>query len=144
MPSGTSRDFSELPVAVSDLFAQARRAVLATAGRDGRAKLVPVCFALRAGNVVTAVDRKPKGGRRLARLRNIERDARASVLVDRWDEDWSRLGWARVEGSARVDPPGSADAELRARYPQYGGEPPDGEVIVVVPERIVWWTWGRS
>jgi hypothetical protein len=46
-----------------------------------------------------------------------------------------------VRGSARLDAPGSADAELAARYEQYRDTPPQGPVIVVRPERISWWTW---
>ena len=43
-------------------------------------------------------------------------------MVDRYDEDWSRLGWVMVRGPARVLEAGSehdeAQAALRQRYPQ--------------------------
>ncbi|MGH2820646.1 MAG: TIGR03668 family PPOX class F420-dependent oxidoreductase, partial [Actinomycetota bacterium] len=133
MPGGTSPTLTDLPVDALRILQDARRAVLATIAADGSPRIVPVGFALREGEVVTAIDRKPKSGRRLARLRNLERDARVSLLADRWDEDWTGLGWVRVEGTARIEAPGSAAAELRARYPQYREEPPDGEVIVVTP-----------
>jgi PPOX class probable F420-dependent enzyme len=115
--------------------------VLATVDGVGRAHAVPVCFAVRTGELVTAVDHKPKSGSKLARISNIERSGRATFLMDRWSEDWRRLGWVMVRGSARLDPPGSADAELAARYEQYRDTPPRGPVIVVRPERISWWTW---
>ena len=50
----------------------------------------------------TAVDEKPKRTRALQRLRNIEANPRVEVLIDRWDEDWSRLWWVRLRGTARI------------------------------------------
>ena len=74
-------------------------------------------------SLVIAIDEKPKAGLRLARLRNIERDPRVSLLADRYDEDWTQLAWVRVEGNAEILERGGADpaalAALRDRYPQY-------------------------
>jgi PPOX class probable F420-dependent enzyme len=104
---------------------------------------VPVCFALRLGEIVIAVDQKPKrAGREPARVRNVRRRGDATLLVDRWDEDWTKLAWVMARGSARIDPPGSATAALVERYPQYRADPPRGDVIALRPERILWWTWG--
>jgi PPOX class probable F420-dependent enzyme len=105
----------------------ARRAVLATIAADGRPRLVPICHVLLDGDIWTPLDDKPKQPADpldLARVRDIRRDPRVTVLVDRWDEDWSRLAWLRVEGEATVVEPGDAghaaaiDA-LRGKYPQY-------------------------
>jgi PPOX class probable F420-dependent enzyme len=65
--------------------------------------------------------------RDLARVRDIRRRPRVSVLVDHWDEDWGRLAWLRLDGSASVveptDPPAAEHADairlFRRRYPQY-------------------------
>jgi PPOX class probable F420-dependent enzyme len=110
-------------------------------GPDGYPHAVPVCFAVVGGDVVTAIDQKPKSGRRLARLRNVEERGAATLLFDRWDEDWRRLGWVMIGGGARIEPPGTAAGELSARYAQYRDDPPAGESIVVSPHRIRWWTW---
>lgn len=115
------------------LLDEQRRATLATIGPDGRPRLVPCCFALLDvgdGQVlVTPIDDKPKRAtdpRSLARVRDIERDPRVTLLVDRWDEDWSRLAWLRLDGVARLLWPGDDPVEhhvavtaLRQRYPQY-------------------------
>lgn len=119
---------------------------LATMARDGRPHLVPVCYALVGDAVVFAVDEKPKRSTRLARLRNIERDARVTLLFDRYDDDWARLAWVRVEGTASVRPRGDdspeALAALRARYPQYREMPIEALPLVVVePVRVVGWRW---
>ncbi len=113
---------------------EARRAVLATIAPDGRPRLVPVCFVLDPDLPVayTPLDDKPKrvdDVRDLARVRDILERPAVTLLVDRWDEDWSRLAWLRLGGIAALIEPGpdregeraGAIAALRAKYPQYAG-----------------------
>ena len=126
----------EPPTILSDeqrtFLAAARTATLATIAPDGVPRLVPVCFALvdAAGPVIyTPLDDKPKrvgDPRDLARVRDILARPDVSLLVDRWSEDWSQLGWLRILGRASLLEPGDpsdehapAVAALRARYPQY-------------------------
>jgi hypothetical protein len=61
------------------------------------------------------------------------------VLFDRWDEDWTRLGWVMVKGVASVESARLVPA-LLDRYPQYERQP-SGPVIVVEARRVRWWTW---
>jgi PPOX class probable F420-dependent enzyme len=119
---------------------QAPVARLATVRPDGSPRLVPICFALDGDTLYSAVDEKPKGSRRLARLRDIERDPRVEILVDHYDEDWSRLWWVRLRGRARVvEHDERALALLCAKYPQYRRRPPAGPFLVVeVEERRAW------
>lgn len=141
MPSGSCRTLAGLPAHARAIVDGARRAVLATIGPDGAPRAVPITFALRGTDIVSAIDHKPKRARPPARLANIAARPAVAVLFDRYDEDWTRLGWVMVRGRARIEPPGSAGAELGARYPQYAGRPPAGEVIAVTPEAISWWSW---
>ena len=110
----------------------ARRAVLATIGRDGLPRLVPICFIVDEARPILSVplDDKPKRSEDptvLARVRDLLADPRVSVLVDRWDEEWTRLAWLRCQGRAVLSDPASADvavhartvAALRRKYPQY-------------------------
>lgn len=140
MAGGSSQRIQDLPPPARRIVNEARRAFLTTLGSEGYPHTVPVCFAVRDDEIVIAVDHKPKSGRRLARLRNIEANPSVSLVVDRWDEDWSRLGWVMMQGEATVRPPGAPE-ELLARYPQYASHPPEGEVIVIRPRRVLWWTW---
>lgn len=140
MPGGTCARVTDLPPAARALLDEARRGVLGTLDASGTPHLVPVCFALAGAEIVTAIDHKPKRGRP-ARLDNVARDARASLLVDRWDEDWTRLAWVMVRGRARLEPPGTGGEALAARYPPYRDRPPAGPVIVIEPERVSWWSW---
>jgi PPOX class probable F420-dependent enzyme len=96
---------------------------LATADQQGAPHVVPVCYALSGGSLYITVDEKPK--RRdipLKRLRNITENPAVAVVVDRYDEDWARLGWVMLRGRAEILHSGAehaaAQALLRARYPQ--------------------------
>ena len=130
----------------------ARRAVLTTIGRDGTPRPVPICFVLDPSrpNLFTPLDEKPKtvgDVRALARVRDITADPRVSVFVDRWDEDWTRLAWVRLGGSADLlepDQPAHAGAiaALRAKYEQYRTQHLEAlPVITVRIERVT--AWGR-
>jgi PPOX class probable F420-dependent enzyme len=117
---------------------------LATVGADGRPHLVPICFALVADTVYSAVDHKPKRGPHLRRIANIEATGRGSLLVDSYDEDWSRLWWVRLDGRARVvaDSTAAALGALCAKYQQYAERPPAGPVIALEVDR--WTAWSSA
>jgi PPOX class probable F420-dependent enzyme len=96
---------------------------LATADAQGAPFLTPVCFGLDGGTLYVTVDEKPK--RRdvpLKRVRNILENPNAAFIVDRWDEDWTRLGWVMLRGRADILGAGEehdrAQATIVARYPQ--------------------------
>jgi PPOX class probable F420-dependent enzyme len=120
-------------------LAEARVGRLATVTPDGRPHLVPVCFALVEGHIYTAIDAKPKSGRPLQRLENVRATGRASLLVDHYEEDWTRLWWVRVDGPAEVIESDAAIDALAAKYEQYRAARPDGPVIAVTAER--WRSW---
>lgn len=141
MSGGSCRRFEELPAEARAIVEEARRAVLSTLDEDGVPHAVPVTFAIVGGDVVSAVDHKPKSGRELKRLRNIRVNPAATVLMDRWSEDWERLGWVMIAGRARIEMPGTGVAQLVERYPQYRARHPAGEVIVLGPELIRWWLY---
>ena len=88
------------PAIAEERLALARIGRLATVTPAGRPHIVPVCFTLHDGRIVTAVDAKPKSTTALARLDNVRATGRASLLVDHYDEDWTRLWWVRVDGPA--------------------------------------------
>jgi PPOX class probable F420-dependent enzyme len=117
---------------------------LATVGASGEIDLVPITFALSGSSLVTAVDHKPKRSRQLRRLDNIARDPRVTVLVDHYDDDWSKLWWARLRGLAFVVSHGprfdGAIAQLVAKYPQhYASQPPQGPVIAIDITEVRTW-----
>ena len=141
-----------LSTAQRAFLASARRAVLATIAPDGHPRLVPFCFVLDEARPVlyTPIDDKPKqtdDPLALARILDIQRDPRVTVLVDRWDEDWSQLAWVRGEGRAIVLEP-KADATehatavtaLRTKYRQYQTHGLETRPLIrVALERVTAW-----
>jgi hypothetical protein len=108
--------------------AAADHGVLATLHEPRGADLVPACFAIEGDRLAIPIDSvKPKGSAALGRIRNLERDPRATLLVEHWDAaDWSRLWWVRLFLVRTEEPPehvASLERALRARYPQYASAP---------------------
>lgn len=131
------------------LLEELRVARLATIGRGGAPHLVPVCYALVEGKFAIAIDEKPKRAGQLERIRNIERDARVTLLFDRYEDDWERLAWVRVEARADALATGSEWPEalkaLRARYRQYAGMSLESlPIIAITPERVTGWRWTKD
>ncbi len=122
-----------------------RVARLATADADGRPHVVPVCYALADDSLYFTIDEKPKrSGARLKRLSNIRQNPYVALVVDRYDEDWSRLGWVMVQGRADIlescDEHDRAQSRLHARYRQLRemriGHLP---VVAIRIERTIGW-----
>ena len=142
--------------------AAARSATLATIAPDGRPRLVPICFVVLgedpAPRLYSPLDDKPKASadpRDLARVRDLVARPAATLLVDRWSEDWDRLGWLRLDVRAMIVEPraggaldggtepgdhAAAVAALRAKYPQYERHRLEGRPILRFEiERVVAW-----
>jgi PPOX class probable F420-dependent enzyme len=124
----------------------ARVARLATIDPDGRPHLVPIVFALDGETLYTAVDEKPKRSRTLRRIENARGRPAVTVLVDEYDEDWTRLWWVRLRGEARVLDAGEeaqrALGLLAAKYEQYRDAPPGLPVLAVDVDE--WRGWSGS
>ena len=123
-----------------------RVARLATADKAGVPHLVPVCYVWDGASVYIALDAKPKriAPLQLKRVRNIAENAEVSLLVDRYDEDWSQLGWVRLDGRAELIAQGQEHATalrlLRQRYVQYVSMlADDAPVIAVRVHRVASW-----
>ncbi|HYU18100.1 MAG TPA: TIGR03668 family PPOX class F420-dependent oxidoreductase [Chloroflexota bacterium] len=123
-----------------------RVARLATVDEQGRPHALPICFAYVDGAVYTPIDEKPKRGdpASLRRIRNITAHPDVCLVVDHYEEDWTRLAWLQVRGRAElVDEPGErqrALAGLRARYPQYRAMDLESRPLIrITPRRVVDW-----
>ena len=127
-------------------LAERRIAHLATADRAAVPHVVPVCFVVAAATLYVTIDEKPKRGAavRLKRLRNISENPMVAVVVDRYEEDWGRLGWVMLYGHADILPHGiehdEAQALLRERYPQLAAmQIAEHPVIAVRIARVSSW-----
>jgi PPOX class probable F420-dependent enzyme len=122
---------------------------LATASGDGAPHVVPVCYALDDAAIYFVADLKPKRrpARELLRLKNLRENPNAALVVDDYDEDWSRLAWVLVRGPASFVEERRAHAValelLRARYAQYRSMPLDDStrhpIVRIEPKRVVMW-----
>jgi PPOX class probable F420-dependent enzyme len=118
---------------------------LATADRRGAPHVVPVCFGVEDNALYITIDEKPKRADvPLKRLRNIAENPAVAVVVDRYDDDWTRLGWVMLRGRAEILSEGAeharAQALLRARYRQLNDMAIASlPVIAVRLERVTSW-----
>ena len=124
-------------------FEAEQRAVLGTADAAGVPHLVPVTFVVRDDHVYLVVDHKPKRTTDLKRLRNIAENPSVSLLADGYADDWTRLWWARADGTAAVRTFAELPADLlprfQAKYPQYVAVPPAGAVVDIAVSRWSGW-----
>jgi PPOX class probable F420-dependent enzyme len=126
----------------------ARAGHLATADANGQPHVIPVCYVFDGQTIYSVLDAKPKTTplRQLRRVRNILANPHVSLVVDHYEEDWTRLQYVMVTGDAELLESGEewtrAIAMLREKYPQYQsmdlGESP---VIKITPARFVPWTF---
>ena len=139
------------PLINDDVWAfvkRARVARLATAGKDAAPHVVPVVFAALDGKIYIPVDGKQKKDvERLKRLDNIRENAQVSFLVDHYEDDWAKLGFALIFGSGRIihaemDTAAYEKAAelLREKYAQYRGPITiHAWMIEITPHRAASW-----
>ena len=127
-------------------LANGRVARLATVTPTGQPHVVPVCFTISQNTLYITIDEKPKrvAGSALKRISNIERNPMVAIVVDRYDEDWTRLGWVMLRGRAEILRAGTehdrAQELLRSRYRQLAAmQIADRPVIAVRLERVKSW-----
>jgi PPOX class probable F420-dependent enzyme len=143
----------DLPAFAAELLRDGRVARLGTADRAGQPLVVPVCYVFDGKACFSAIDTKPKRipASGLRRVRNIADNPRVSLVVDRYDEEWTRLCWVIVQGRADIltDGPERAGAVdmLRDKYAQYRALGLDRETATVIrisPERTLFWRWAGA
>ena len=124
-------------------IADSRVARLATVDADGRPHLVPIVFVLAGDTLYSAVDAKAKRSRTLRRIENARRRPDVTILIDHYDDDWTRLWWVRLRGEARVLDGGEEAARalafLAEKYEQYRKAPLGLPVLAIdITELRAW------
>ncbi len=104
---------------------------LATADSRAIPHVVPVCFTISQGTLYITIDEKPKrlAGPALKRVRNIERNPMVAIVVDRYDEDWTRLGWVMLRGRAATRSVQSVGGDADRRMSRHRGPPGAGDEL---------------
>src|SRR5947207_15315834 len=124
-----------------------RVARLATADAEGNPHVIPVCYAFDGSRFYTPLDEKPKrvAESKLRRVRNIAARPEVALVIDQYDDDWSRLGYVLVQGRAELLAPEDAIHAhalelLRERYSQYRTMALEkNAVIVITPDHVTYW-----
>jgi PPOX class probable F420-dependent enzyme len=124
------------------LVRDARVARLAHLDGDDRPRVLPVTFAAAGDAVWTAIDEKPKRTPEPARVAYLRRRPEAALVMDEYDDDWTRLAWVQLLGRVDIVPIDSgpeAIAALAAKYPQYAARTPPGPLLRLTVERALHW-----
>ena len=86
---------------------------------------MPICYAVDGSDLYSSIDEKPKkvSPLLLERIRNIRESPYVSIVVDRYEEDWTRLAYVLIRGRARILTRGPRHKKavdlLERKYPQY-------------------------
>jgi nitroimidazol reductase NimA-like FMN-containing flavoprotein (pyridoxamine 5'-phosphate oxidase superfamily) len=118
---------------------------VATAGRDRRPHVVPVCHVLERGRFYFGSDKRG------LKVRNVIRTRWAALVADRYTERWSGLRGVSVVGRAEVFARGPVfelgRRLLYRKYRQYETQaaldPSDSVVVRVTPTHVMSWGVGR-
>ncbi len=109
--------------------------------------MIPFCYVFDGESIYSVLDAKPKTTplRQLRRVRNILANPQVSVVIDHYEEDWSRLHYVLVSGEAELLESGEecsrSIAMLRQKYPQYRQmDLDDRPVIKIIPARFSPWS----
>ena len=139
-----------IPASVAGFITDGRVGRLGTADASGQPLVVPICYAFDGESLFSAIDAKPKtpGPQGLKRIRNIRENPKVSVVIDRYDEDWTRLRYVIIQGQAEILTDGRDFSRgvdlLLAKYPQYRGMGLDREaglMIKVKPAQVTAWQY---
>jgi PPOX class probable F420-dependent enzyme len=134
---------AELEDAERELLERSPVGRLGLLDAEDNPRVLPITFALAGERIWTAIDAKPKrAGREPARLAFLRRRPEVAVTVDRYEDDWSRLAWVQVLGTASihdVEDQREALAALAEKYEPYRDDPPRGPLIGIEPLRVLSW-----
>ena len=133
-----------------------RVARLATAGEDLQPAVIPVCYVFDGEHLYSSIDEKPKSvaASSLKRVRNIEANPQVALVIDDYFEDWSKLAYVLIIGTAEIIEKAQEPSEeskeaqeharavelLREKYSQYRSMKIDKlPMIKITPTRFKRW-----
>lgn len=91
---------------IQSLANDARVARLATIDfEEAKPHIVPVVFVFDGNSYYIPIDKKPKmdtDPERLRRVRNIQENPNVALLIDEYNEDWSKLFFVMIQGKGSL------------------------------------------
>jgi PPOX class probable F420-dependent enzyme len=142
---------------VKHLLATWPVARLATLNSDGSPHQIPIVFTWHEGCFWSPIDGKPKRSGQPTRVDNVIANPIASLLIDKYDADWTQLWWIRAELEVTVirlnevnpetlEQARQAKRKLEEKYSQYEStavlrEP--ATILTMRPTAIMSWSASR-
>ena len=133
---------------------KARVARLATVDLQYMPHLVPVVFAFDNDRdfYFIPIDGKTKRSRpeNLKRVRNIKENPNVALLIDEYNEDWTKLYFIMIQGKASIMGGKKLEQDempllekahklLRNKYPQYPKIGIGEYIIIIMPQKVIAW-----
>lgn len=89
---------------IKSIIDKARIARLATVDSKSKPRLVPVVFAFDGEHYYIPIDKKtkqePSRPEKLKRVKNIQKNPNIALLIDEYNEDWTKLYFVMIQGRA--------------------------------------------
>lgn len=137
---------------IKEIVEKARVARLATVDSECKPHLIPVVFVFDNNSYFIPIDEKHKRStpEKLRRTKNIRQNSNVVLLIDEYNEDWTKLYFIMIQGNALII--GGKKLEqnekvllekvhrlLYEKYLQYEKIGVGGYVIMIDPKKVISW-----
>jgi PPOX class probable F420-dependent enzyme len=137
---------------IKAIVEKARVARLATVDSECKPYLIPVVFVSDNNCYFVPIDEKHKRStpEKLRRTKNIRQNSKVVLLIDEYNEDWTKLYFIMIQGNASII--GGKESEqnemvllekahglLYEKYHQYEKIGVGGYVIMIDPKKVTYW-----
>jgi PPOX class probable F420-dependent enzyme len=139
-----------IPPTVEEFIQRARVARLATIDSEFKPHVVPVVFVFDGNHFFIPVDEKRKTTKpeRLKRIKNIQYNPDVALLIDQYDEDWTKLAFVMIQGKASVASKREGNVQVRqaykklmTKYIQYQTVGIGEMCIIITPKKVASWSY---
>src|ERR687891_836217 len=138
-----------IPQDVEEFIERARVARLATIDSEFKPHLLPVVFVFDGNHFFIPLDEKRKTAKpeKLKRVRNIQDNPNVALLIDQYDEDWTKLAFVMIQGKASVASKREGNIQVReaykklmTKYIQYQKVGIGEMCIIITPKTVASWS----
>jgi PPOX class probable F420-dependent enzyme len=142
-------------IQVKAIIDKARIARLATVDSKSKPHLVPVVFAFDGEHYYIPIDKKTKQEpckpEKLKRVKNIQTNPNIALLIDEYNEDWTKLYFVMIQGRASLISNKKEEQQngllllerahklLSDKYQQYQKISIGAYLIMICPQKIITW-----
>jgi PPOX class probable F420-dependent enzyme len=139
---------------VKTIIDKARVARLATIDSECKPHLIPVVFVFGNDCYYIPIDEKTKQSRpeKLKRAKNIQQNPNVALLIDEYNEDWTKLYFIMIQGKASIIRGKELEQNellllekahklLSDKYLQYQKIGIGDFVIMIIPQKVITWKY---